>query len=149
MQDKASMDPETWMYYFGKFDQSAKEGRYLPTLEDIYCGMSLFGRSVAADAQEWSKHMIPHLAEKGQKIPRNKIQLALERLTVSASLEDLKFVHDEIVYYESPPEILEAVSYAVRRLVYYRVASGDKSMIFSLVDDLMFKIRWLTCVSAG
>ena len=68
---------------------------------------------------------------------------------VSARLDDLKFVYDEIVKYRSPPEMLAEVSHAARRLVLYRVASGDESMKLSLVDDLIFRIRWLTCEAAS
>jgi hypothetical protein len=89
MPHKAVMDPETRMYYFELFDLAAKTGQYLPTLEDLYCGMSFFNQSVSADAREWAERIIPHLAEKGQRKQLNQIQLALERLTVSAELKDL------------------------------------------------------------
>ena len=149
MPYKASMDPENWMYYFEKSDQAARDGEFLPTLEDLYCGMSFFCGSVAADAREWSEHIIPHLAEKGQEIPRNQVQFALERLTVSVSNEDLKFANDEIVKYRSPPEMLAGVSRAAKRLVLYRVARGDESVRLSLVDDLIIRIRWITCKSSS
>ena len=149
MPHKAFMDPETWMHHFKNSDLAAKYGEYLPTLEELYCGMSFYNHSVDADAREWSKRIIPHLAEKGQRIPRNQVQFALERLTVSAQLEDLKFVYDAILTYSAPPEMLAAVLCALRRLVIYRVFSGDESMRLILVDDLIHRIHWLTCESTG
>ena len=120
------MDPEPWMYDFQEFNQQAEQGRYLPTLEDLYCGMLFFLGSLLADVQEWLRQIIPHLAKKGQKIPRNRVQIVLERLKVRANLEDLKFAHGEIIKRRIPHEIFEEISRAERRLVFYRVASGDE-----------------------
>jgi hypothetical protein len=143
------MDPEAWMYYFEQANQAAKDGRHLPTLEDLCCGMSFFYGSVAADAREWAERTIPKIAEKGQKVRRNQVQLVLERLTVSAGLEDLKFVHKKIVQYKALPEMFGELSRAARRLVLYRVLSGDESVRLSLLSDLIYRIRWLTCKAGG
>ena|ERR1700733_7938732 len=143
MQPIAYMNPEPWMDCFEKRDQAAKEGRYLPSLGDLYSGMSFLKGSMTADAKAWSAYIIPHLAKKGQEIPRNPVQIALERLTVSARIEDLKFVHEEISKYEIPPDMFEKIIRAERRLVFYLVGRGDESVWPHLLDDLFFTIRWL------
>lgn len=139
----AYMNPEPWMDCFEKRDQAAKEGGYLPSLGDLYSGMSFLKGSITADAKAWSAYIIPHLANKGQEIPRNPVQIALERLMVSARIEDLEFVREEISNYKIPPDMFEEITRAERRLVFYLVSSGDESMWPYLLDDLFFTIRWL------
>lgn len=143
------MNPEPWMDCFEKCDQAAKEGRYLPSLDDLYSGMSFLKGSVTADAKEWSAYIIPHLAEKGQEIARNPVQIALERLTVSAGIEDLKFAHDEISYYKMPLDMFEEITGAEKRLVFYLISLGDESVWPYLLDDLFFTIRWLRSETGG
>jgi hypothetical protein len=137
------MNPEPWMDCFEKRDQAAKEGRYLPSLGDLYSGMSFLKGSITADAKAWSAYIIPHLANKGQEIPRNPVQIALERLMVSARIEDLEFVHEEISNYKITLDMFEEITRAERRLVFYLVGSGDESVWPYLLDDLFFTIRWL------
>jgi hypothetical protein len=139
----AYMNPEPWMDCFEKRDQAAKEGRYLPSLGDLYSGMSFLKGSITADAKAWSAYIIPHLANKGQEIPRNPVQIALERLMVSARIEDLEFVHEEVSNYKIPLDMFEEITRAERRLVFYLVSSGDESVWPYLLDDLFFTIRWL------
>jgi hypothetical protein len=139
----AYMNPEPWMDCFEKRDQAAKEGRYLPSLGDLYSGMSFLKGSITADAKAWSAYIIPHLANKGQEIPRNPVQIALERLMVSARIEDLEFVHEEISNYKITLDMFEEITRAERRLVFYLVGSGDESVWPYLLDDLFFTIRWL------
>jgi hypothetical protein len=138
------MDPKTWTDRFKQYNKAAKEGRYLPSLHDLYCGMSFFGGSVAADAQEWSKHIVPDLAQKGQEMPRNPVQIAYERLMVSARLEDLQSVYEEISEYRIPLEMLGEILRADRRMVFYRVALGDESVCRCLMYDLFYTIRLLS-----
>jgi hypothetical protein len=129
---------------FKQYNKAAKEGRYLPSLHDLYCGMSFFGGSVAADAQEWSKRIIPDLAQKGQEMPGNSVQIAFERLMISASLEDLQSVDDEISEYRIPLEMLGEMLRAGRRMVFYRVALGDESVCPCLLYDHFDTIRLLS-----
>ena len=132
-----------WRYHFKRRDRAAREGRHLPTLEELYCGMSFLNESLAYDAQAWSERLIPVLAEKGHELPRNQIQSALERLTVSANIENLKFGYDEILKYGTSSEISKDIQRAARRLIVYRVASGDVSAWPLLCDDLVLRIRRL------
>ena len=90
-----------WKYHFKRREKAAGEGRHLPTLEELYCGMSFLNGSLPHDAQAWSERIIPSLAGKGQEALRDPVRFALERLTVSASREDLKFVCDEIEKYKT------------------------------------------------
>jgi len=149
MLPKAYMNPESWMYYFEKRSRAARKGKYLPTLDDLYCGMPFFGGSLAADVEAWSEQVIPCLADKDQEIPQNPVQIALERLSVSARLSDLQLADDEIIKYNGSAEMFSELERASRRLTFYRAVSGDESARGVLFDNLMFRIRWLTCESAG
>jgi hypothetical protein len=36
----ADLNPKDWKYHFNRHDKAAREGRHLPTIEELYCGMS-------------------------------------------------------------------------------------------------------------
>ena len=137
-----------WKYHFDRRDKASKEGRHLPTLEELYCGMSFLNESLACDAQTWSERVIPCLAEKASKLTRSALQIALERLTVSACLQDLTLVYAETAKYETSSDLFAEVQRAARRLVVYRVAGGDISARSLLCEDLISRIRKLPHESA-
>jgi hypothetical protein len=99
--------------------------------------------SMTADAKAWSAYIIPYLAEKGQEISRNQVQIALERLTVSARIEDLQFAHKKISEYKIPLYMFDEITRAEMRLVFYLALCGDESMRPYLLDDFFFVIRCL------
>ena len=109
--------------------------------------MSFLNESLPLDAQAWSERIIPSLAERGQGLARNPVQSALERLSVSADLEDLMFVCNEIEKYETRSEKTTEVQCAARRLTVYRVAAGDITAWPLLRDDLVSRGRTLTTES--
>ena len=148
MPPKADLNPKGWKYHFNRRNRASKEGRHLPTLEELYCGMSFLNESLASDVHTWSERIIPCLAEKSNKLPRSALQIALERLTVSASLQDLTLVYDETVKYEISSDLSTEVKRAARRLVVYRVAGGDISARSLLCEDLVSRIRRLPRESA-
>ena len=137
-----------WKYHFNRRERAARGGRHLPTLEELYCGMSFLNELLPYDARAWSKRIVSSLSEKGQGLERNPVQTALERLSVSASLEDLRFVCSEIEKYETQPATIADVQCAARRLTVYRVAAGDVTAWPLLCDDLVARLRWLTIESA-
>ena len=147
MPPKADLNPKGWKYHFNRRDRAAKAGIHLPTLEELYCGMSFLNESLSHDAQAWSERIIPSLAEKGQGLARNPVQNALERLSVSADLEDLRFVCDEIEKYETKTEKTAEVQCAARRLTVYRVAGGDVTAWPLLREDLASRMCTLTSES--
>ena len=149
MPPKAYMNRENWMYHFLRCYHAALEGEHLPTLEELYCGMPFLNDSMPHDVKAWSERAIPRLAERGQKVRRNSLQIAIEHLRVRSSLEDLKFVYNEIMGYDISSHMSTEIEHAARRLVFYRVFSGDESASPLLFRDLMFKIRSLTYESAG
>jgi hypothetical protein len=148
MSSKADLSPKDWKYHFNRRDKAAREGRHLPTLEELYCGMPFSNESLSHDAQVWSERIIPSLSEKGQGVERNQVQTVLGRLSVSASIEDLKFVYEELKKYETNSKKLLEVKRAARRLSVYRVAAGDDSAWPLLCDDLVTRIRGLKIESA-
>jgi len=148
MPPKADLNQKGWKYHFERRNRASKEGRHLPTLEELYCGMSFFNDSLARDAQAWSERVIPCFAEKASKLTRSALQTALERLTVSASLQDLTFVYDETVKCETSFDLSTEVERAARRLVVYRVAGGDVSARSLLCEDLVSRIHRLPYESA-
>ena len=80
MPPKADLSSKGLEYHFNRRDRAAREGRHLPTLRELYCGMEFSNESWTYDAQWWSEQIIPSLAEKGQQLARNPVQTALERL---------------------------------------------------------------------
>jgi SpoVK/Ycf46/Vps4 family AAA+-type ATPase len=137
------LNSKDWKYHFNRRERAAKEGRHLLTLEELYCGMSFLNESLPHDAQTWSERIIPSLSEKSRGSERNPVQTALERLSVSASIEDLKYVCDEVRKYETTSEKTADLQCAVRRLTAYRVASGDITAWPLLCEDLVLRIRRL------
>jgi hypothetical protein len=81
----ADLNPEDWKYHFNRRDKAAREGRHLPTLEELYCGMSFLGASLPNDAQVWSERIVPALSEKDYGLEQKQVQTALGRLSVGAS----------------------------------------------------------------
>jgi hypothetical protein len=148
MPPKADLNPKGSKYHFDRRDRAAKEGRHLPAVEEQYCGMSFLNQSLARDAQAWSERIIPSLAEKGQDGARNPVQTALERLSVSASVEDLRFVCDEIEKHVQASEKFAELRSAARRLTIYRVAAGDDTAWPLLCEDLVSRMRTLPRESA-
>ena len=148
MLPNVTANEKDWKYHFNRRERAAREGRHLPTLEELYCGMSFLNGSLRHDAQAWSERIIPSLAGQGQEAPRDPVRIALERLTVSVSLEDLKFVCDEIEKCEATSEKFFEIQCAARRLVVYRVAGGDVSARSLLCEDLVSRIRRLPYESA-
>jgi hypothetical protein len=133
-----------WKYHFNRRDKAAREGRHLPTREELYCGMSFLNESLPHDAQVWSERIIPSLAEKGQGLDRNPVQTALERLSVSSSIEDLKFVCDEIEKCETKLKRLLEIKCVANRLTVYRVGAGDLTAWPALCEDLALRIHRIT-----
>jgi hypothetical protein len=148
MSENVGANEKGWKYHFNRRDRAAREGRHLPTLEELYCGMSFLNESLPHDAQVWSERIIPPLSEKGQSSERNRVQTALGRLSVSTGIEDLEFVYDELEKYETNSKKLLEVKYAARRLTVYRVAAGDVTAWPLLCDDLASRLRDLTIESA-
>jgi hypothetical protein len=144
MPPKADINQKDWEYHFERRARAAIEGRHLPTLDELYCGMSLFNDSVTSDAKDWSKRFIPCLAEKGQEMPRNPAQIALERLTVSASLEDLRLAHDELIHYQTSSEKSDEIENAISRLIFYRVARADISALRLFYEELTTRLHRVT-----
>jgi len=148
MLPNVTANEKDWKYHFNRRERAAREGRHLPTLEELYCGMSFLNGSLPHDAQAWSERIIPSLAGKGREVPRDPVRIALERLTVSTSLEDLKFVCDEIEKCEATSEKSFEFQCAARRLTVYRVSGGDVSARSLLCEDLVSRIRRLPYESA-
>jgi hypothetical protein len=144
MPPKANLSSKGWKYHFYRRDRAAREGRHLPTLHELHCGMAFFNESLAHDVQEWSERTIPSLADKGQPLARNPVQTALGGLSVSTSLKDLKFVCAELKKYETTSEKTAEVQCAIRRLTFYRAVSGDVTALPLLCEDLVTMIRKLT-----
>ena len=110
-------------------------------LEELYCGMSFLNEFLACDVQTWAERVIPCFVEKGNKLPHSTLKAALERLTVSASLQDLTLVYDEVIKYEASSDLSTEVGRAARRLIVYRVAAGDVSARSLLCKDIVARIR--------
>jgi ATPase family associated with various cellular activities (AAA) len=147
MSANVGANEKGWKYHFNRRDRAAREGRHLPKLEELHCGMSFLNESLRHDVQAWSERIIPTLSEKGQSSERNRVQTALERLSVSASIEDLKFAYEELEKHETNSKKLLEGSVA-SRLSVYRVAAGDETAWPLLCDDLASRLRDLTSESA-
>jgi AAA domain (dynein-related subfamily) len=143
MPPKADLNQKGWKYHFNRRDRAAGEGRHLPMLEELHCGMSFLNESLPHDAQTWSERIIPCLSQQGQGLERNSVQTALERLSVSVSIENLTFACDEVKKFEATPEKALDVQCAARRLPVYRVAGGDVTAWPLLCEDLVSRIRKL------
>jgi hypothetical protein len=148
MPPEANLSPKGWKYHFNRRNRAAEEGRHLPTLEELYCGMSFLNESLAYDVQTWSERVIPSFDKRADKLARSSLKMALERLTVSANLQDLTFVYDMTLEYENSSELALEVRCAAKRMVVYRVASGDASARSLLCDDLVSILRTLHGESA-
>jgi hypothetical protein len=141
MPPNAQSTSKGWRYHFDRRNRAAEEGRHLPTLEELYCGMSFLNKSLAYDVQIWSERVISSLAKYTDKLTRSSLRTALERLTVSANLQDLTIVYDMTVEYENSPELADEIQCAAKRMVVYRVASGDAAARPLLCNDLVAAIR--------
>ena len=117
-------------------------------LEEFYCGMSFVNDLLACDVQTFVERVIPRLVEKGNKLPHSTLKAALERLTVSASLQDLTLAYDEVIKYEASSDLSTEVGRAARRLIVYRVAAGDVPARSLLCKDIVARIRMLPRESA-
>jgi hypothetical protein len=147
MSENVGTNEKGWKYHFNRRDKAAREGRHLPKLEELHCGMSFLNESLRHDVQAWSERIVSSLSEKGQGPERNQMQTALERLSVSASIESLKFVYEELEKYETNSRKLLEGSVA-SRLTVYRVAAGDLTAWPLLCHDLASRLRDLTIESA-
>ena len=110
--------------------------------------MSFLNASLPNDAQVFSERISLFLSEKGQGPERNQVQIALGRLSVSASIEDLRFVYEELEKYQTNSKKMLHAKCAARRLTVYRVAAGDATAWPLLCDDLVSRRRELTIKSA-
>ena len=148
MPESVGTNEKGWKYHFNRRDKAAREGRHLPTLEELYCGMSFLNASLPNDAQVFSERISLFLSEKGQGPERNQVQIALGRLSVSASIEDLRFVYEELEKYQTNSKKMLHAKCAARRLTVYRVAAGDATAWPLLCDDLVSRLSELTIESA-
>ena len=148
MAANVSTNEKGWKYHFDRRDKAAQEGRHLPTLEELYCGMSFLNASLQNDVQVWSEQIALFLSEKDQGPELNQVQTALGRLSVGAGIEDLKFVYEELGKYQTNSKKLLDVKKAAKRLIVYRVAAGDVTAWPLLCDDLALRLREMTRDSA-
>ena len=77
MSENVGTNEKGWKYHFNRRDKAAREGRHLPTLEELYCGMLFLNESLSHDAQAWSERIIPSLSEKGQGPEQIRYKLLL------------------------------------------------------------------------
>ncbi len=126
---QSTLSKKGWKHHFERRDKAASEGRHLPTVDELFAGMSFFKNSFKVDAQIWAERLLATQIGKPQDANGGEVLDALERITVSFTIQDFENVETCMRYYGLGSQGPDYHVSSVQRCVIYRAMAGDMTAI--------------------
>jgi hypothetical protein len=116
-------DAERYRRRFERRAKAAKEGRHLPTLDELLLRSPFLGDDIATDAQAYAERMLPRVADDALG---GRLKVALQALTVSPDIDDFRAARIALqeAYESGTPKRLPAPGSGALRCALYAAHSG-------------------------